>query len=60
MAHIAWKDQYRIGYKDIDAQHRVLLDLLRVTVGLLVQQVVVVQVDLGHRHVLAGLEVPQK
>ena len=35
MANIAWKDQYRIGYKDIDAQHRVLLDLLNELIDLM-------------------------
>ena len=28
MAHIQWKDRYNINYKEIDTQHRVLLDLL--------------------------------
>ena len=28
MAHIHWKDRYNIGFRDIDAQHKVLLDLL--------------------------------
>ncbi len=28
MAHIQWKDRYNIGFRDIDAQHKVLLDLL--------------------------------
>jgi HAD superfamily hydrolase (TIGR01509 family) len=35
MAHIQWKDRYNIGYKDIDAQHRVLLDLLNDLVDLI-------------------------
>jgi HAD superfamily hydrolase (TIGR01509 family) len=35
MAHIQWKDRYNIGYKDIDAQHRVLLDLLNELVDLI-------------------------
>jgi HAD superfamily hydrolase (TIGR01509 family) len=26
--HIQWKERYNIGYKEIDAQHKVLLDLL--------------------------------
>lgn len=28
MVRIQWKDRYNIGYKEIDAQHKVLLDLL--------------------------------
>ena len=28
MVHIQWKDRYNIGFRDIDAQHKVLLDLL--------------------------------
>lgn len=28
MAHVQWKDRYNIGFRDIDAQHKVLLDLL--------------------------------
>ena len=35
MAHIQWKDRYNIGYKDIDAQHRVLLDLLNELIDLI-------------------------
>lgn len=35
MAHIRWKDHYSIGYKDIDAQHRVLLDLLNELIDLI-------------------------
>jgi hemerythrin-like metal-binding protein len=35
MAHIQWKDQYSIGYKDIDAQHRVLLALLNELIDLI-------------------------
>lgn len=28
MVHIQWKDRYNIGYKEIDAQHKGLLDVL--------------------------------
>ena len=35
MAHIQWKDQYNIGYKDIDVQHRMLLDLLNELIDLI-------------------------
>lgn len=37
MARIVWKDHYSIGYKDIDAQHRVLLDLLNELIDLMDQ-----------------------
>lgn len=37
MAHVRWKEHYRIGYKDIDAQHRVLLDLLNQLIDLIDQ-----------------------
>ena len=37
MARIVWKDHYNIGYKDIDAQHRVLLDLLNELIDLMDQ-----------------------
>ena len=35
MAHIQWKDQYSIGYKDIDTQHRMLLGLLNELIDLI-------------------------
>ncbi len=35
MTHIQWKDRYNIGYKYIDAQHRVLLDLLNELIDLI-------------------------
>jgi HAD superfamily hydrolase (TIGR01509 family) len=35
MAHIQWKAQYDIGYKDIDTQHRMLLDLLNELIDLI-------------------------
>jgi len=35
MTHIQWKDRYNIGYKDIDAQHRVLLDILNQLIDLI-------------------------
>jgi HAD superfamily hydrolase (TIGR01509 family) len=38
MAQIQWKDRYNIGYKDIDAQHRVLLDLLNELIDLIDQK----------------------
>lgn len=28
MAHIQWKDRYNINFREIDAQHQGLLDLL--------------------------------
>ena len=34
MAHIQWKERYNIGYKEIDAQHKVLLDLLNELIDL--------------------------
>ena len=34
MAHILWKDRYNIGYKDIDVQHRGLLDFLNELIDL--------------------------
>jgi HAD superfamily hydrolase (TIGR01509 family) len=34
MAHIQWKDRYRIGYKNIDGQHRLLLDILNELIDL--------------------------
>lgn len=37
MAHLEWKEHYRIGYKDIDAQHRALLDLLNQLIDLMDQ-----------------------
>jgi hypothetical protein len=37
LTHIQWKDRYNIGYKDIDVQHRVLLDLLNELVDLIEQ-----------------------
>lgn len=37
MAHIQWKDRYNIGYKDIDAQHKVLLTLLNDLIDLIDQ-----------------------
>ncbi len=35
MVHIQWKERYNIGYKDIDLQHRGLLDLLNELVDLI-------------------------
>lgn len=35
MVHIQWKDRYNIGYKDIDAQHKVLLALLNDLIDLI-------------------------
>jgi HAD superfamily hydrolase (TIGR01509 family) len=37
MAHIQWKDRYNIGYKNIDAQHKVLLALLNDLIDLIDQ-----------------------
>lgn len=34
MVHIQWKDRYNIDYKEIDAQHKVLLDLLNELIDL--------------------------
>jgi HAD superfamily hydrolase (TIGR01509 family) len=34
MVHIQWKERYNIGYKEIDAQHKVLLDLLNELIDL--------------------------
>jgi hemerythrin len=28
MVHLQWKDRYNIGYKEIDAQHKGLVDVL--------------------------------
>jgi len=35
MVHIQWKDRYNIGYKDIDAQHKLLLALLNDLIDLI-------------------------
>ncbi len=34
MVHIQWKERYNIDYKEIDAQHKVLLDLLNELIDL--------------------------
>ncbi len=34
MVHIQWKERYNIGYKEIDAQHKDLLDLLNELIDL--------------------------
>lgn len=34
MVHIQWKDRYNIGYKEIDAQHKGLLDVLNQLIDL--------------------------
>lgn len=38
MVHIQWKDRYNINYKEIDSQHRVLLDILNELVDLVGQR----------------------
>lgn len=37
MVHIQWKDRYNIGYKDIDAQHKGLLEVLNELIDLVDQ-----------------------
>jgi hemerythrin len=35
MVHIQWKDRYNINFREIDAQHRGLLDILNELMDLL-------------------------
>lgn len=38
MVHIQWKDRYRIGFGEIDAQHRGLLEVLNEVIDLVGQR----------------------
>ena len=56
MPVIQWKERYNINYKEIDSQHRALLDILNELIALLIAGSPTVMIDL-RKGGLAKLEV---